>query len=69
MDELDSAIDWALCRCVNPNKEFQPLEIQGYYSWKTANLINFPKVIFVFKFDKQHKTYTLISIKEITSDL
>lgn len=61
LDELESAIDWALAR----NPEFFDHLGNNDYLWKTAKLHGFPEMRIVYHYNKESNTVHLLSIEAI----
>lgn len=61
MDEMDSAIDWALAR----NPQYFTNIIDDYYLWKSDKIDGFPACRIVYHVDEVEKRVTLIDIEEV----
>lgn len=64
MEEIDSAIDWALSR--GPVYFYDLGE--GYYIYKNEGVSNFPDFRLLYRFDEELKTVYLLTIEPYTSD-
>src|SRR5690242_16480607 len=68
MEELDSAIDWALCRfnAIEMADDIIPLSKAGYYLWvlPTFPTKDFPHLRIVFHVNEGLKKITLIEVSE-----